>query len=63
MRSNFKAILAALATASKDPKEVAAVAVLVDPLFRFVGGELAQFKNSQLWWADTFQTSYIIRSV
>ncbi len=28
----------------------------------FVGGELAQFKDSLLWWADTFATSYLIRS-
>lgn len=29
----------------------------------FVGGELAQFKDSLLWWADTYATSYLIRSV
>jgi hypothetical protein len=28
----------------------------------FVGGELAQFKDSLLWWADTYSTSYLIRS-
>lgn len=28
----------------------------------FVGGELAQFKDSLLWWADTFSVSYLIRS-